>query len=68
MLVWTVIAEDEDYDGYFAHTMYGPPDRSPAWAQAVKDLPAGQHPIAMIRGDFADNVVTENNKEDWNNE
>ena len=69
MSIWTVIVNPEDYDGYLARKMYGPPDRSPAWDKAVTDfgLSYGEWPIAMFRGDFADNIVTEKNKEDWSN-
>ena len=64
VLVWTVIAIDEDHGGYFAHKVYGPPDRNPAWDKACTELPAGQSPIAMFKGDFAHTVVTEKNKEE----
>jgi hypothetical protein len=69
MTVWTVIVDDEDA-GYSAHKMFGSPDRIPAWDQAVNSFgqELGQWPIAMIRGDFADVVVTEHNKEDWASE
>ena len=70
MTVWTVIVNDEDYDGVFAYRMYSVPDRLPAWNAAVKAFgqERGQWPVAMLRGDFANTVVTDRNKEDWNKE
>lgn len=68
--VWTVIVNDEDYDGVFAYRMYSGPDRIPAWDQAVKHFgqERGRWPLAILRGDFADTVVTERNKEDWSDD
>lgn len=69
--IWTVIVNPEDYDGYDAVKMFGPPDRMPAWDKAVADFgqELGWWPVAMFRGDFADNIVTEHNKEwDQDNE
>ena len=70
MSVWTVIVNPEDHDGYFARKMYGPPDRGPAWDQAVAHFgqELSEWPIAMFKGDFAHTVVTESNKEEWSSE
>ena len=69
MSIWTVIVNSEDH-GYLAHKMYGPPDRGPAWDLAAVHFgqELGEWPVAMFRGDFADHVVTEENKGDWSNE
>lgn len=68
-IIWTVIVNSEDH-GYLARKMYGPQDRIPAWDLAVNSYgqELGLWPIAMFRGDFADNIVTEENKGDWKNE
>jgi hypothetical protein len=59
MSVWTILQRNHYTGKHEATTLFGSPDRPVAWREAVKQAGTGGTVVAIWKGDFAKEVVTE---------
>jgi hypothetical protein len=64
MSVWTILQYNQSTGDMHASTLFGSPDRVDAWEKAEKLADWECNVVAIWKGNFADEVVTEKPKKE----